>query len=156
MIFVTYATISKHELINGDYIMGFAKEYKETRYIATTILKINNVTVQIYKRPVVEMTTAKKSRNSLGNSIVIGGMNLCRTNDTAYDIAKDFSKEYRVVLLNINSKEEKLYTVSDDINIVNINFNLDDKEIYEISDLALDIAKVSANQGKALKDMLNA
>ena len=151
-ILVTYATISKYELVNGDYIMGFAKEAKD---IVSSILKINNVTVQNYKRPNVEMGQPKKTIKSLGNNIVIGGMNLCRTNDTAYDIAQDLSKEYRVVLLNINSKEDELYAVKDDINIVNINFNMEDKEIYEISDLAFDIARISANQGKELVVVIN-
>lgn len=155
LIYVTYAIISKYELIDGDYIMGFAKESKDSRYIVTSVLKINNVTVQNYKRPNVEIVDSKKSSNVLGNNVVIGGMNLIRNNDTAHDIAKELSKEYRVVLLNINSKEDRLYTVKDDVNIVNINFNMDDKDIYEISDLAFDIARVSANQGKELIVVIN-
>ena len=43
LIYVTYAIISKYELIDGDYIMGFAKESKDSRYIVTSVLKINNV-----------------------------------------------------------------------------------------------------------------
>lgn len=155
IVFVTYATISKYELVSGDYVVGFAKETKDNRMIATSIMKINNVTVQNYKRPQVVLKGEKVSKNSLGNNITIGGMNLCRTNDTAYDIAMDLSKEYSVVLLNINSKEEKLYTVDNAVNIVNINFNMEDKDIYEISDLAFDIARTSASQGKEIVMVVN-
>ena len=31
LIYVTYAIISKYELIDGDYVMGFAKESKDSR-----------------------------------------------------------------------------------------------------------------------------
>lgn len=155
MIFVTYATISKYNLVSGDYIMGFARESKDSRYIATDILKINNVTIKNYKRPVVNLVKDRDIIRSLGNDIMIGGMNLCRSNDTAVDIARDLSKTHRVVLLNINSKDDVLYTVENDINIININFNMSDRDIYEISDLSFDIARVSANQGKEIVFVVN-
>lgn len=155
VVYLTYAIISRYDLRSGDYVFGFSKESTDKRNIATDILKINNVTVNNFVRPVVELTNNKRLVNVLGNEVVIGGTSLIKTNTNALDIATSLSKEYSVILLNINSKDANFNYKQENVTIVNVNFNMSDKDIYEISDLTFDIAKTQANQGKELVLVVN-
>ena len=148
IVFLTYAIISKYNLQTGDYIYGFYKQSTDKKNISTSVLKINNLSVNNYVRPEVKLINNKQHINVLGYDILIGGTNLVCANGIAYDIASQLKNNYQVVLLNINSKDSNLYYNDNGFNVVNINFNMSDKDIYEISELAFDAVKTLSCQGK--------
>lgn len=155
VIFLTRGLISKYSLQNGDYLMGFAKETIDGKKVATDVLKINNVTVKNYVRPEVECLE-KKVETVVGNyKITKGGVNLIRTNSSAFDVAKQFSKDNVVVLLNINSKNTTLYSTEDNVNIVNTHFDMSDQDMYEISSLVFDVARNNSTHGKNVVLVVN-
>lgn len=149
-IYVTITLINKYNLVSGDFLEGTYRTISDDRKLVQTLNTINKIDADSYKNVMPNKILANNCLKILDNEILIGGTNLIWNNTFDLNtLAQSFSKDYLVVVLNINVKDENFQTINDNIYTFNINYKLQDKDIYELSVAGINDAKRKAEMSKS-------